>query len=131
MSPKKQKNSSLPSSAAEWFSLSVSLLILATVVGLIVWLWVRETPGAPRFLIERGAVASEAGVFHLPVAVTNVGGTAAGQVEVEGRLGGGVSEETPKTVIDFMPVRARKEVVLTFRGDPTGASVEVVSYQRP
>ena len=30
-----------------------------------------------------------------------------------------------------LPVRAREELVLVFRGDPAGAAVEVVSYQLP
>jgi uncharacterized protein (TIGR02588 family) len=109
----------------------VSLLLLAGVVGVILWLWAAELEGPPRFAVERGAARQEAGLFHLPVAVTNVGGEAAAQVRVEGRQGGGAGEERPATTIDFLPVRAREEVVLVFRGDPSGASVEVVSYQRP
>jgi len=70
-------------------------------------------------------------LFHLPVAVTNVGGEAAGQVRVEGRLVTSGEEERPATTIEFLPVRAREEAVLIFRGDPTEASVRVVSYQRP
>jgi uncharacterized protein (TIGR02588 family) len=116
---------------AEWVSLSASLLLLAGVVGVIVWLWVLEPTGPPQFKVERGAVRSEAGFFHLPVTVTNIGGSAAGQVRVEGRLSTGGQEERPVTTIDFLPVRAREHVVLTFRGDPSGAMVEVVSFQLP
>jgi len=120
-----------PRTFAEWVSLAVSLLLLAGVVGVILWLWASEPEGPPRFAVERGAVRREAGLFHLAVAVTNVGGGAAGQVRVEGRLGGAGGEERPATTIDFLPVRAREEFVLIFRGDPAGASVEVVSYQLP
>jgi uncharacterized protein (TIGR02588 family) len=74
---------------------------------------------------------SEAGLYHLPVAVTNVGGSAAGQVRVEGRLSVGGEDERPVTTIEFLPVRAREEVVLIFRTEPSGASVEVVTYQQP
>jgi uncharacterized protein (TIGR02588 family) len=112
-------------------ALSVSLLLLAVVVGAIIWLWVKEPGGPPRFEVERGAPRVEAGLFHLPLTVTNVGGEAAGQVRVEGRLGDGGQEERPATTIEFLPVGAREEAVLIFRGDPSGASVEVVSYQRP
>jgi uncharacterized protein (TIGR02588 family) len=131
MSPGKGGGRGAPRTSAEWVSLSVSLLLLACVVGAILWLWAVETGGPPRLAVERGAARQEAGLFHLPVAVTNVGGGAAAQVRVEGRLGGAGHEESPSTTIDFLPVRAREKVVLVFRGDPSGASVEVVSYQLP
>ena len=132
MSRKKRgESASSPRTPAEWVSLAVSLLLLACVVGAIIWLWVKEPAGPPRFEVERAAVRVEAGLYHLPVAVTNVGGEAAGQVRVEGRLSTGGQEERPATTIEFLPVRAREEAVLIFRGDPSGASVEVVSYQRP
>jgi len=120
-----------PRTPAEWVSLAASLLLLAGVVGVIVWLWAAEPKGPPRFAVERGAARQEAGLFHLPLAVTSVGGAAASQVRVEGRLGGAGQEERPATTIDFLPVGAREEVVLVFRADPSGADAAVVSYQLP
>lgn len=131
MSRKKQGGPALPRTPAEWVALSISLLLLASVVGVILWLWVREPTGPPQFKVERGTARSEAGLYHLPVAVTNVGGSAAGQVRVEGRLSVGGQDERPVTIIEFLPVRAREEIVLIFRTEPSGASVEVVSYQQP
>jgi uncharacterized protein (TIGR02588 family) len=131
MSRKQQKGPALPRTLAEWVALSVSLLLLASVVGVILWLWVREPTGPPRFKVEQGMVRSEDGLYHLPVAVTNVGGSAAAQVRVEGRLSVGGQDERPVTTIEFLPVQAREEVLLIFRGEPSGASVEVVSYQQP
>ena len=76
-------------------------------------------------------VRNEAGLFHLPVTVTNIGGLAGGQVRVEGRLNNEGREESTVTTIDFLPVRAQEEVVLIFRGEPSEAVVQVVSYRRP
>lgn len=131
MNRKQQSGPALRRTPAEWVSLSASLLLLAGVVGVIVWLWVHAPAGPPQFKVERGAVRSEERLFHLPVTVTNVGGSAAGQVRVEGRLSAGGQEERPVTTIDFLPVRAREQVVLIFRGDPSGAMVDVVSFQQP
>jgi len=132
MSRKKQGESgSSPRTPAEWVALALALLLLACVVGVILWLWAKEPAGPPRFEVERAAVRVEAGLFLLPVAVRNVGGEAAGQVRVEGWLAAGAREERPATTIEFLPVGAREEAVLIFRADPSGASVEVVSYQRP
>lgn len=131
MSPNKQNSRTLPRTGAEWVSLSVSLILLATVVGMIVSLWVSEPTGPARFKIERGEMRSEEGLSHLPMTVTNVGGTAAREIRVEGKLSANGQEERPTTTIDFLPVQAREEIVLIFRGDASGASVEVVSYQQP
>ncbi|HEX5885257.1 MAG TPA: hypothetical protein VFY67_12020 [Pyrinomonadaceae bacterium] len=50
---------------------------------------------------------------------------------VEGKLNNGGQEKITVTTIDFLPVRAQEEVVLVFRGEPSAAVVEVVSYRRP
>lgn len=76
-------------------------------------------------------VRNDAGVFYLPVTVTNIGGLAVGQVRVEGKLSNAEREEVTATTIDFLPVRAREEVVLVFRGEPSAAVVDVVSYHLP
>ena len=55
MSRKKQDAQTPPRTAAEWASFAVSLLLLTCVVGAIVWLWVKEPAGPPRFEVERGA----------------------------------------------------------------------------
>ena len=131
MSERKRGGGASPRTFAEWVSLSVSLLLLAGIVGVILWLWAAEPQGPARFTVEPGAARREAGLFHLPVAVTNAGGEAAAQVRVEGRHADGSREERPATTIDFLPVRAREEVILVFRSNPSEASVEVVSYRRP
>jgi uncharacterized protein (TIGR02588 family) len=131
MSRTRQKGSAAPKSIAEWISLAVSLAILLGFVGVILWLWIREPTGPPQFKIQRGVVRNEAGLFHLPVTVTNIGGLACGQVRVEGKLNNEGREESTVTTIDFLPVRAQEEVVLIFRGEPSAAVVQVTSYRRP
>ena len=129
MSRRRKDTSTWPSSLAERVSFSAALLVLAGVVALIVALWWREPGGPPRFRVELGQVRSEAGRSYLPVTIINEGGAAARQVRIEGRAAG--SEERPTTTIDFLPVRGREDVVLTFATHPAGAGVDVVSYQNP
>ena len=131
MSSAGKRASAAPKSTAEWISLAVSLIILSGFVGAIIWLWIHEPAGPAQFKVERGVVRSENGLFHLPVAVTNTGGLAAGQVRVEGKLNNQGQEEITATTIDFLPVRAQQEVILIFRNEPSGALVQVVSYQQP
>src|SRR5688500_14544552 len=86
MSSAEKKGSAAPKSTAEWVSLSISLVILLGFVAAILWLWIHQPTGPPQFKIERAMVRNDAGVFYLPVTVTNIGGLAVGQVRVEGKL---------------------------------------------
>jgi uncharacterized protein (TIGR02588 family) len=129
MSRRRKGTSTWRSSPAERVSFAVSLLVLAGVVATIVVLWWREPAGPPRFRVELGEVRSEAGRSYLPVTIINEGGAAARQVRIEGRTAG--SEERPTATIDFLPVRGREEVVLTFAVHPARTGVDVVSYQQP
>ena len=127
----REKGSVTPKSTAEWVSLAVSLIILLTFVVAIFWLWIQEPTGPPQFKVERGVIRNEGGLFHLPVKVTNVGGLPAEQVRVEGKLNNEGKEESTVTTIDFLSVRAEEEIVMIFRGEPSAAVVQVVSYRRP
>ena len=131
MSKTAKKESASPRSSAEWISLAVSLIILMGFVAAILWLWINRPTGPPQFKIERGVVRNETELFHLPLTVTNVGGSAVGQVRVEGKLNNQGREEIAATTIDFLPVRAQEEIVLIFRSEPSSAVVQVVSYSQP
>ena len=131
MSRTRKEASAAPKSTAEWISLAVSLIILLGFVGAIIWLWIHEPNGPAQFNVQRGVVRNETGLFHLPVTVTNTGGSAAGQVRVEGKLNNQGQEEITVTTIEFLPVRAQEEVVLIFRNEPSSAVVHVVSYRQP
>ncbi len=131
MSNAGKKGSPAPKSTAEWISISASVVILVGFLGTIVWLWVHQPTGPPQFKVERGVVRNHAGVFHLPVTVTNIGGLAVGQVRVEAKLNHSGREEVTVTTIDFLPVRAQEEVVMVFESEPSAAVVQVVSYRLP
>lgn len=131
MSRAGKKASAAPESTAEWISLSVSLIVVTGFVAAILWLWIRQPTGPAQFKVERGVVRNDTGLFHLPVTVTNTGGSAVGQVRVEGKLNNEGRDEITVTTIDFLPVQAREEIVLVFRAEPSAAVVQVVSYRRP
>ena len=125
------KKAGAPESTAEWISLSISLIVVTGFVAAIFWLWIRQPTGPAQFKVERGVVRNESGLFHLPVTVTNTGGSAVGQVRVEGKLNNEGRDEITVTTIDFLPVQAREEIVLVFRAEPSAAVVQVVSYRQP
>ena len=126
-----KKGSAAPKSTAEWISLSVALTILFGFVAAILWLWIKRPTGPPQFKVERGVIRNETGLYHLPVTVTNIGGLGVAQVRVEGTLNNAGQKEITVTTINFLAVQAQEEVVLVFRGEPSAAVVQVVSYHRP
>ena len=126
----RDERSALPGTAAEWTSFLVSLALLGVVVGAIALAWAREPSGPPRFEIERGTARFDGGRYHLPFAVTNVGGATAVEVRVEGLVVSGGREERVGTLFRFLPIRGRAEGTLVFSADPAAAAVEVVSYHQ-
>ncbi len=118
-------------STAEWLSLVISLLILATVVGLIVFLWITPSDEAARFSVQTEQVREVDGVFYLPVTVRNDGDSTASEVLLEGSLMVDGQEEAPTTTLDFVPGHSEREATLIFSADPAQAEIRIVSYQKP
>jgi uncharacterized protein (TIGR02588 family) len=131
MSTKKQKSKLAPRTNAEWVSLAISLLLLAAVVSLVIYLWLSSSNDPARFQVGRGMIRNEGGQFYLPIIVKNEGDKTGAQVTVEGRLTAGSEEETTTTTFDFIPGRSRVEGVLIFSRDPADARLRVMSYQDP
>lgn len=115
----------------EWITLGVAFLLLATVVGIVVWLLFTGSSEPARFTIERGATRIEEQLFYLPITVTNDGDETASQVQLAGTLVVNDQEETADTTFDFVPGHSQAEAVLIFSADPGAADVRVVSYQIP
>jgi uncharacterized protein (TIGR02588 family) len=120
-----------PRTAAERVALTIAGLILAVVIGLIVFLSITSEHTPPRFDVTRGQLRAEKGVFYLPVTVTNQGDETASQVTLEGSLMVDGTEESASTTFDFIPGHSEVEAVLIFRADPQDATIGVVSYQKP
>ena len=131
MSKKKGATSVTPRTKAEWVSLSISIALLAGVVGLVIALWLSPSHEPARFRVDRGTIRNEANDYYLPITVTNEGDATGAQVTVEGKLKSGDNEETPALTFDFIPAHSSAEGVLVFKTDPASADVRVVSYQKP
>lgn len=116
---------------AEWISLSISLTLLAGVVGTVISLWLHPSLKPAEFTVKRGQVRTSNNQYYLPVTIKNEGDATATQVTVEGTLETANTQETATTTFDFVPARSDAESVLIFNQEPTTASVRVVSYQEP
>lgn len=118
-------------SSAEWISLVISLALLAGVVGLVVWVWVREAGSPAQFTVERGETRQANAQFYLFVTIHNDGDLTASEVLLEGTLEVDGQEETASTTFDFVPGHSEREATLIFSADPAEAELQVMSYQEP
>ncbi len=114
-------------SRAEQVSFFISLLILACVVGTVIFLWLSPSDSPARYRIEHGPVRREGEAFYLDFTITNEGDETGQQVTVEGSL----KDEKASTTFDFIPGSSSEKGVLIFKSDPSEATLMVQSYQKP
>ncbi|HAA26407.1 MAG TPA: TIGR02588 family protein [Cyanobacteria bacterium UBA8553] len=124
-----------PRSAAEWTTFSIALLILAAIVGLVIYKWMTQKNQPPVLSITRSSEVREApGQFYVPFSVKNTGGETAESVQViaELRINGEV-EETGEQQIDFLASGETEEGAFVFSRDPRTVelSIRVASYKSP
>jgi len=131
MSNKKRSRDSADRTVAERVSLFVSLLALAAVISIVVYLWIADRDEPPVLRVERREVFQKYDQFYLPVTIVNQGGSTATEVLVEGHLKVDDGEETSTLTFDFVPSNSESEGVLIFSSDPSGAKIRVASYRKP
>ena len=122
-------------SPAEWVTFSISVAILAVVVGLIsVEAMGTEAPPAPE-VRRNGGVTERNGGFVVPVLVLNRGDTTVAAAEVIATLtdGDGDVTEEGSQVIDFLAGGEGVELEFRFGRDPRRGELDirVASYQLP
>jgi uncharacterized protein (TIGR02588 family) len=131
MSSKKRNRKPAPRTVAEKVSLFVSLLVIASVLGLVLYLWFVDSHRPALLRIERGAIEHEGEQFQVPVTVINEGGSTATDVVIEGRVEVEGREENSTISFDFIPANSQSEGVMIFSSDPSQAKVRVTSYRKP
>jgi uncharacterized protein (TIGR02588 family) len=123
-------------SPAERISLGFSTLIVAGLVGVIIWLYL--TGGAPVVIVhvefDTDSIREEAPGYYLPVRVTNQGGATAQALTVEIihiRTDG--SEETSTITFPFVHSHGSETATVVFDEDPREGVLRsnVVSYLTP
>lgn len=128
-----ENNTNTRRTTAEWVSLGITLLLLASVIGAVIWLWVTSSDAPVRFNVAVGEGRIEGDQYYLPFSIVNASEQTAAQVAVEGRIRVGDKEETATTVFAFVASQEKTEGVLIFGNvrEPTPAQVRVTSFQRP
>jgi uncharacterized protein (TIGR02588 family) len=130
-----EQSRSLPRTPAEWTTLGVVLLILAALIGPLIWYAIQPTDEAAfKVTVETSATAAREGRFYVPLRVLNSGDTTAEDVIVRATLlqDDQTSEEVEMT-FTFLAGGEEAEAVAVFTKDPRRGTLEagVTSYLIP
>lgn len=122
-------------SLAEWVSFAIAATIIASVIGLVGYIWATGDTQPPVLDAEITPEVREAGgQFYIPFSVTNSGGGTADSVQViaELRVNGEVVE-TGEQQFDFLSGGEKAEGAFVFRRNPAQGdlSLRVASYRLP
>ncbi|MGB3613312.1 MAG: TIGR02588 family protein [Elainellaceae cyanobacterium] len=134
--PKRSQKNPQGRSRAEWISLSISLLVLSTIVGLILSLWFKEgQQSQPHLLITSAkSVRQQDGQFYVPFSVTNKGDRTAESVQVTAELTIRQSMvATGEQEFEFVSSGEVRKGAFVFDRDPSqgDVTIRVASYKLP
>ncbi|MFB2773435.1 TIGR02588 family protein [Pelatocladus sp. BLCC-F211] len=122
-------------SAAEWVTLSISLLILAVIVSLVAYIWINEKDQPPVLSVSNKQKIWEAdGQFYVPFEIVNTGGETAesvqliAELEIQGKV-----TQSGEQQIDFLSRGEKEEGAFVFNEDPRKGqlTIRVGSYKSP
>lgn len=114
-------------SLAEWITLALSTLVLAAIVGLVLYDWQLSKNLPPAFevaLLEPARVT--AGRYYVPFTLRNTGGRIARTVQVMATLHlPNGTDETGEQQIDFLSGNERKQGGFVFEHNPQMGNLDV------
>lgn len=120
---------------AEWVTFTISSLIVAVLIGLVLFAWSIQGSEPPILTIENSnEIRVEQGQFYVPFTIKNTGGDTAESVQVIGELRSGETVlETGEQQIDFLSSGEEAEGAFIFSRDPRrgNLSIRVASYRLP
>jgi uncharacterized protein (TIGR02588 family) len=119
---------------AEWITFAIASLIVAVLVGLVVFSWLIQAEQPPVIVIQPSSdIRVESGQFYVPFTVTNTGGATAEAVQVIGELRLDDRLETGEQQIDFLSKGEQEEGAFVFSRDPRQGDLRlrVASYKLP
>jgi uncharacterized protein (TIGR02588 family) len=122
-------------SLAEWITFGIASAILATVIGLIIYVWLEKKEQPPILSISREeAIQKLNGQFYVPFILENKGGETAESVNVVATLKlKDKTEESGEQEIDFLSSGEKQEGAFLFSQNPQKGklTIRVVSYKVP
>jgi len=131
----KKKGQAQPArSTAEWLSLGLSLAIVLTIAGLVVYAHLTGSTEPALISVQPRleGVRSADGLFYLPLSITNAGGETAESLAVTVSLATGSAAETAEVTLPFLAEGESVEAIVAFQQDPAAGELSVtLSYLQP
>jgi uncharacterized protein (TIGR02588 family) len=122
-------------SAAEWTTLAVSIVVVLTLAGLVVYQYFTEGTAPPIIEVKPvlEQVRHEGETYYIPVEVTNSGEQTAESVEVQLSLSTGESQpETTGFTIQFLAGKETHHQTAAFQNDPAQGTLEhTITFATP
>ncbi|MBD2041047.1 TIGR02588 family protein [Microcoleus sp. FACHB-672] len=122
-------------SPAELVTFSISLSILAALVGLVCYDWFTRRDEPPVLAVVRdGAIRNTQGQFYVPFEIKNTGGNTADSVQVIGELRiNGEVQESGEQQIDFLSGGEAEKGAFIFTRNPKEGELvlRIGSYKSP
>jgi uncharacterized protein (TIGR02588 family) len=117
----------------EWMVFSLSLLLIALVLGVLLYEQLTSENLPPRLVVEIGATVRSPAGFAVPIELRNDGDRTAEAVQIEVVLVSGSEQERATATLAFVPHGSRRRAWVTFRHDPAKGSLttRVVGYEEP
>jgi uncharacterized protein (TIGR02588 family) len=117
----------------EWIVFAASGMLIAGVVGVLVYGAATGGNRPPSLSITRGTAENTAGGFALPLEVRNTGDTTAEDVQIEVTLTIGSETERSEAELPFVPHRSHRRVWVTFKNEPARGRLDarVLGYREP
>mgnify|MGYP000049699568 CR=1 FL=1 len=113
----------------EWAVAAVGFVILAGIVGYLVYEGFSDTPSAHPdiVVVGEGPVRLASGTYLVPITVENRGDVTGAAVQVIGTLidDAGVLFEESRTIFDFVPQHSKDAGGLYFAADPAAGRLEL------
>lgn len=105
---------------AEWITFGIAALILAGLVGSVLYMWATDRERPPVLTLKSSSPMREAkGQFYVPFELTNEGGETVESVQIVAELKRGDRvEETGEQQIDFLSGGETEEGAFIFRQNP-------------
>ena len=116
----------------EWSVFGISLVLIATVVGLLLYEHFTTGRGPADLAVTLGEAVASTGGYAVPVDVRNSGGTSAEDVQVSVSLRGAAAEAAGVT-LPYVPYRSQRRAWVMFDRDPSAGTLEarVLGYRQP
>lgn len=121
-------------SSAEWVTFGVSVVILSTVIGLVLYVWLGQQRKPPILSVTyQNEIRTVNGQFYVPFTLTNKGGETVESVRVLAELKTNSDKEEGEQEIDFLSSGEEQEGAFIFSKNPMQGklTLKVTSYKLP